>query len=59
MNASKAVYLGAEAIVQAEPDVHHGKGSGFVQEVGQKAADAVVRPLAMDQQQSSHEAKLC
>lgn len=53
------IYLGTEAIKKAEPDVHQGKGSGFIQEVTQKAADAVVRPLAMDQQQSAQEAKLC
>lgn len=53
------VYLGTEAIVQAEPDIHQRKGSGFIQEVSQKAADTVIRPVAMDQQQPAQEAKLC
>lgn len=56
---SLQVYLGTEAIVQAEPDVHQSKGNGFIQEVTQKAADTMVRPVAMDQQQSVQELKLC
>lgn len=59
LDSVQSAYLGTEAIVKAETDVHQREGSGFIQEVSQKAADTVVRPVAMDQKQSAQEVKLC
>jgi len=39
--------------------MHQSKSSGFVEEIAQKDADAIVGPVPVHQQQPEEEAELC
>lgn len=52
------LYLSAEAIVETVPCVHQSKSCGFVEEIAQKDADAVVWPVAVHQQKLAEKTEL-
>lgn len=45
-------YLCGEPVVEGIPEVHQSEGKVFVKEVAEKLAHAIVRPAAMDQEQT-------
>lgn len=50
--------LRTEAIKEAKPYVHKSKTTGLKQEVAQEVRNAVVWPVAVDEEQSLQESKL-
>lgn len=51
-------YLRREPVVEGIPEMHQSEGKVFVKEVAEKLAHAVIRPAAMDQEQTLEIAEL-